>query len=303
MAQAKRPAWRAFLIRHLPDAIPEWFRFVRWYRWKPLLGYLRRMARERENHRTHILFYPELPNYGSACLRIAHRNGYRLTSDPNDRFDVAFHYEHGDQETFETFQEDLPHLKDAVNRSFADIRKEKVGVVFEDVFGYPLNLDPRTHTGPCVKKSNKNGVHDGTIVQCPVDAIDGDFAYQKAIDNEVGNGLVQDIRVPIFRRRIPHVYLKFRPVENRFSNTNEFAELREVTAVLSESEIDQILDFCEGMGMDYGELDVLRDNGDGRIYIVDANFTPAARPNGLSDEHAERSLNHMAQLFERRFVQ
>ncbi len=303
MAQEERPAWRKFLIRHFPDAVSEGFRFGRWYRWKPFLGYLRRAARERQARRAHILFYPEFPNYGSACLWIAHRNGYRVTKDPADRFDVAFHYEHGDQETFEAFQQDLPHLTEAVNRSFVDIRKEKVGRVFEEVFGYPISLDPRTHTGPCVRKSNRNGEHDGTIIQCPIDHIDEDYVYQKTINNEVEDGLVQDIRTPIFRDTIPFVYLKVRPIESRFSNENEFAEMKEVHGVLSEEEVGQILHFCRRMGMDYGELDVLRDKGDGRIYIVDANFTPAARPSGLSDAHAERALSRMAQLFESKFVQ
>ncbi len=47
---------------------------------------------------------------------------------------------------------------------------------------------------------------------------------------------------------------------------------------MSGQEISNLLQFCQLMGMDYGELDVLRDRQDGRIYVVDANSTPLPPP-------------------------
>ena len=37
----------------------------------------------------------------------------------------------------------------------------------------------------------------------------------------------------------------------------------------------KILAVCREMGLDYGELDVLRDREDGRLYILDVNDTPS----------------------------
>ena len=51
------------------------------------------------------------------------------------------------------------------------------------------------------------------------------------------------------------------------------------------------------MGIDYGELDILRDNNDGRIYIVDANNTPSGPPNGLTDVQECLALHRMVYPF------
>ena len=48
-------------------------------------------------------------------------------------------------------------------------------------------------------------------------------------------------------------------------------------------ELNKIHRFCAKIGMDYGEVDVLRDRDDGRIYIVDANNTPSGPPSPISD--------------------
>ncbi len=60
--------------------------------------------------------------------------------------------------------------------------------------------------------------------------------------------------------------------------------------MLSENELLNIYHFCEKIGMDYGELDVLRDRDDGRIYIVDANIAPSGPPSPISDEDARRAI-------------
>ena len=47
--------------------------------------------------------------------------------------------------------------------------------------------------------------------------------------------------------------------------------------VLKPDEVERLLEFCGAIGLDYGELDVLLDNGDGRIYVVDVNKPPTDR--------------------------
>jgi hypothetical protein len=44
------------------------------------------------------------------------------------------------------------------------------------------------------------------------------------------------------------------------------------------------------MGLDYGEVDVVRDAGDKRIYVLDLNKTPLGPPNGLTPAEFARAL-------------
>ena len=48
------------------------------------------------------------------------------------------------------------------------------------------------------------------------------------------------------------------------------------------NEIVLINKFCESFGLEYGEIDVVRDFSSGNIYILDVNKTPWGPPNGLS---------------------
>ena len=132
----------------------------------------------------------------------------------------------------------------------------------------------------------------------------GDFVYQKLIQNEVEDGLVEDMRVPIFRNKTPFVYLKYRSVKDRFvdrNHTNKKATIMEVAEVLSEDELNNIHRFFEKIGLDYGEVDVLRDRGDRRIYIVDANNTPSGPPSSISDDEGKVAIVRLSQAFEEAF--
>ena len=123
------------------------------------------------------------------------------------------------------------------------------------------------------------------------------MVYQKEIDNITGDGLVLDYRVPVHGNNIPLVYLKYRPMETRFSNTNNFVEMKETPEIFSDEEIEKILKFTEKMGIDFGELDILRDK-DGRIYIVDVNSSPWGPPNGLPVADQKMAVKILTKSFE-----
>ena len=75
--------------------------------------------------------------------------------------------------------------------------------------------------------------------------------------------------------------------------------MRTADDVLSPAEQGQLLQFANDLGMDYGELDVLRDEGSGLIYVVDANRTPI-RPRGLKRQDEDAALGPLAEaLMER----
>jgi hypothetical protein len=156
-----------------------------------------------------------------------------------------------------------------------DVSKSHVARVFGEVFGYPLLLDPTTHVGPAVEKSETNGDHSGRIVGCPMSPREG-YCYQRLIDT-TGEGeaasFIHDLRTPTVGGRPVAVLTKKKPADNRFSIHNLSVTLSAPEEIYSPDELALIGRYCEAMNLDWGSLDILRDRQDGRIYIVDVNKT------------------------------
>jgi len=263
--------------------------------------------------RKKILFYPDGPLPHHAMYKILKFLGYHVTTDPGVRCALAIKWwrapdgnPFSPQETvLSEVQKKIGHKK-VLNNECKDITKVRVADVFGKVFGYSLSVDPLVHTGKCVKKTNWNALHLGRIIDCPITDMDQneDFVYQRLINNEVEKGFVEDIRVPVLRGHIPFVYVKRRSTEQRFVDRDHAAictSLQDAELLLSEKEREKICLFCEGLNLDYCELDVLRDQGNGRIYIVDANCCPAGPPRNLSDRESKEAVLRLAKAFQQAF--
>ena len=209
---------------------------------------------------------PRLPKPYYLLWGVLRRAGLR--PGPNPALSIMF-----TDKTFPHEHPEAPGSGFVLNGNCTDISKSRVARVFEDVFGYPLAVDPTTHRGPVVEKGEGNGIHDGRIVSTPRAALPG-RVYQRAVDNRVEDGaLVEDLRCPTVFGQIGVVCAKRRPTRERFANLNTSCELREPEDVFSSTELDRIARFCARMQLDWGGLDILRDRNDGRIYIVDVNKT------------------------------
>ncbi|MDJ0689959.1 MAG: hypothetical protein QNJ41_15760 [Xenococcaceae cyanobacterium MO_188.B32] len=253
-----------------------------------------------------ILFYPDFPYKKATLYQICLFLGYDVTNDPQRKFDLAIKWQR-----YATFFENDTVLSklsrqnnNIINFNCQDVSKEYTNKIFKQVFGYELGVDPRSYTGKCVAKSNLNAQHDGKIIDCPITKIEAGVVYQKLVDNEVQENAVLDYRVPIFKQEIPLVYKylkKNQTKEQRFYGYPSLlsVELAETEEVFSQDEINKIISFCENMGLDYGELDILRDKQDQRIYIVDANNTPSSR---LLFEPVERPYKECILSFEQRQI-
>lgn len=241
--------------------------------------------------RLRILFYPRQPTWHQALYKVCAVEGYRIVTASAEPWDVAMHFApEGEPCT-------LPADKLVLNRSCTDISKRRVGRVFEQVFGYPLAVDPLTTAGPILEKSNRNYTHDGRILEGPLAPADvhPDRVYQRLV-NAVEDGYAVDLRVPLYGGRAPLVYRKLRPLDDRFK-TVASGEIVTPDSVLSCEEQALLATFADAMGLDYGELDVLRDRTDGRIYVVDVNNKPAGPSQALSPEDARRALGIIADAF------
>jgi hypothetical protein len=85
------------------------------------------------------------------------------------------------------------------------------------------------------------------------------------------------------------VYVKRRSLGARFTNTNTAVSVVPPEDVFCEPERARLLTFCRAMRLDLVELDVLRDRGDGRIYVVDANRPAWGPPRPMRTADAVRA--------------
>jgi len=248
-----------------------------------------------------ILVYPHYPSRGSTIFRIAKKLGFEVTNKISRSKNLAIYWE------YNTVRSEFQPLTEltatrVINLFNRDISKDKVDQAMHASFGYSTVLDPLTHQGVVVKKSLQNAVHDGQKIECPTSPEQG-FIYQKFIDSSVNDKEVMDLRIPLMKGTIPHIYLNYRNNQERFKNVPDRAVLAEnVEDLLSEEEIRKLADFCQIFQLEYGELDVLRDTNDGRIYIVDANNTPQGPPKHLPEKDKIRAVELLSRSFEKAFI-
>lgn len=254
-----------------------------------------------------VYFYPDAPNSRTICYRVLHQLGIKLRKGLPSPLQAAIIFLWRD----DTFMEGLSHSEMGekwivVNRDCLDISKERVQEVHREVFGYSLEVNPLEYSGRMLMKSNLNGAHDGREVEGPLNELTPGFIYQKIVDNtplarpaelEARQNVICDIRVPIFGRNADFVYLKYRARQLRYSNANNFVQIVETASILGGEECAKINTFCDRFGLDYGEIDVVRDTVDQKIYILDANKTPFGPPNGLPPDRQAQAL----QLYEKAF--
>jgi hypothetical protein len=209
-----------------------------------------------------------------AVVRLA---GGRIVDRPQGA-DVVFNFEDSTNNAAPKLPKNSARL---MNFACTDISKTQVSAVFQDVFGYGLAVDPDTHSGPAVAKSEHNGAHDGRIIICPARR-EAHVAYQRVVDNRSADGAhVEDLRTPTVNGVPICVFIKQRPVTRRFANANTGVRLARPEDVYSPQEMALIGQFAQRLGLDWGGLDVLRDRQEGRIYIVDANKTDMGPPTAL----------------------
>lgn len=249
--------------------------------------------------RRRILAYPRAPSKFQILYRILLLLGYKMVTDPKSKYDVALIFQPGTRYS----PMDLSPVKPVgtINKDVRDVSKRKVEAKFEEVFGYSVGINPATHQGLALRKSDENYKHDGEIIRCPYFPKNGEkgVTYQHYIDARAANGCFADLRVPIYDDEIPIVSIKYRPdTEQRFKEISH-SEQVPPNNVLSAEEQQLLVRLARAMGMDYGEMDVLRDNCDGRIYVVDVNPCPAGLVNGFTKEQRQRSLVVLAPAFSR----
>ena len=250
--------------------------------------YLKTFLRKKE---LKIAFYPDIPRPWYLLSHVVKASNARFEKDYRHA-DVIFHFEDVTHSKHERPTDSSARL--FLNFECQDISKSRVASVFEQVFKYPLCLNPEKHQGMAVEKSEKNGAHDGKIIQCPVKPKPG-RVYQYLIDNtQNDHPYVVDFRCSTFRGKINLVFIKKRPVQNRFENHNTHITLATPESVFSHAEIKKIQAFSRALSVDWGGFDILRDQKTGRLYIVDVNTTDMGPPLALSLRDQWKATSQLA---------
>ncbi len=247
------------------------------------------------------LCFPHYPSRRSALYIILRKLNYTITNRPG-KFDLVIYWE------YLTFRKEF-HLMDkiaenkpVINLYSRNISKKNVDEHFKRVFGYATAVDPLVYEGKCVKKNNINAIHDGQIIHCPVKSKDENFIYQLLIDNSTDEGCFLDYRTLIMGKEIPFVYLKFRYKNQQFKHPFK-AILDKPENVFSKHEMAKILALANSMKLDFGEMDVLRNRKDGKIYVVDVNNTPQSPRAYMDKKGFQQALNIMCQSFKKAFIE
>jgi hypothetical protein len=262
------------------------------------LAYLK--ARAQHKHKLTILCYPQVPRSVYVLYKLAHFAGCRITGNPKARHDLVVRFEDTTYASIGDVLSQLAERTDVLNARCTDISKKRVDAISTPIFGRSLMIDPLTYCGECLMKSDNNSAKDGKVIMCPIAKAIPGYVYQRIINNRMGS-LVQDIRVPIIGGKIPFVYLIYESIKTRFFGGTVYVEMAETLDVLSSEEVENLIHFCGEFGLDYGELDVLRDGEDGFLYVLDANNTPTGPCRLLTKKERHDALSILAETFDKVF--
>lgn len=239
-----------------------------------------------------VLCYPQLPSKKTTIAKICKSKGWIITNNPRFKTEIKIYWH--DSSFDETQYNSI--TPDFINYRCTNILKAKVDEDFFSVFGYKTALDPLTHNGIAVEKSEFNAKHNGVIINCPIqqDQVKNDCIYQILLDNKISKDLYQDLRMPVIGGKFPFVYCKTKSSKKRFEAAPDMAILHEVEDYFDEEFLLKTAAFCREAGLDFGEMDILYNNSDQRFYIIDINKTPYGPPANLSQADAMKAIHLLA---------
>jgi hypothetical protein len=192
-----------------------------------------------------------------------------------------------------------PSADTVLNAGCTDISKRRVESASLAVFGYGIAVDPTTHVGPMVAKSDLNSAHDGAVIEGPIAVPDPGKVYQRVLDAEIRPGVVGDLRALVVGSTIAAAYRKERRLRERFADVHRRVTFVAPESLFSADEQALILAVSRELQADLAGIDLIRDRVDGRLYVLDVNNTPFAPPSAAYTVAAFQAMNKVAAAFER----
>ncbi len=212
-----------------------------------------------------ILIYPDKLIETSKVKMILDHLKYPYTYDVGTDHRLVFNSTFSPKHEFR-----LKTDKFVINGMCNNVLKDNVDKVWAETYGCGLRVNPKQRMGYCVKKTIQQGTNSGEIVRCPCEEEDG-YVYLKIADTRDCDGIMSDYRLVICAGRIVLSLIKKKTELFKFRHEPTNYIRVSWADVLTTQEHDSVLLFASKMGLDFGELDVLRSNFDGKIYVVDVN--------------------------------
>ena len=255
-----------------------------------------------------VYIYGNYPHFQkSTTYFMLRKAGVEMSNKLNGKYDVGIYWD-----PRMDINKQTPKLKQngkkikLINLFLVDTSKGFVAESFENHFGYGYKVDPITFQGYCISKHNGNGTKSCFFLKCPIDANDifKDHSYQQIIDytDKKDPNTLYELRIPIVGGIIPCVLFKTRNRGLRFTSKNRSIQIVNPLKYLTVEECNKIITYCRYIGLELGEIDVLRSHEDGRIYIIDVNNTSWWPPNKLGDVDRNIVLNLMWNAFLESFL-
>ncbi len=268
---------------------------------------------KRKNYNVHkrhfnVLFYPDYPKTGSTVARTLRALNINITNNPKEGYDSVF------------FWLDETEIKDPVkilsplnlaskafNQNCTDISKSTVDRIFEDIFNYSIKVNPLTFEGKCLEKCDENALGVMDEIMCPITTPKEGYVYQKIIDNTVNEDYIADMRVIIFGEDIPFIIDKWIPKAKRYKKKGKTSldykyHRKNTNDLLSLEEQKNIIKMAKTMGLDCGEMDILRDKIDGKIYIIDVNKTPTMLISRFNEKEQVQVYKDLKHYFRKNYL-
>jgi hypothetical protein len=234
-------------------------------------------------------FYPERPLPRAQLMGMLALIGVRIGTDPRAGGPVIAWRKGAWLRAAD--QAALPAY--AINRSCSDISKSRVDELWASVAGYSVAVDPLVTSGPLVVKGEENAIHDWYLANGPLPRREPGKVYERLIDASAGELFIQS-RPVIMRGHVPLVMAIHFPRQHWRAEAETFPA--KVADFYTAAEMEQMLAFAAAIGLEYGELDVLRENGSGRLFVIDANPAPV-RPHHIAPNEEALMQRKMADAF------
>lgn len=220
--------------------------------------------------KTKILFYPTIVNEGYKVFLYCKELGIEITNNINDQFNFVFfnHVSHGDSlHPKDKIIDNLKSQFKTFNTDCNNVRKSYVAKIHKEVFGYNADVD---NGFDIIRKSELQSAKKEAFV---TEVKDDGYHYMKFINTYDKNNY-HTLRIPYFNGNIPIIVDIIRNDPLRRDHKTDILNTILPEDCFTFSELDFIYQFCREFGLDYGELDILRENESGKIYIIDVNDKP-----------------------------
>ena len=245
-----------------------------------------------------LLTYPDLAKDGSKLWHICQELGIEIVNDIDGEWDKAIYW------NIKEFA--VPNV---INIRCTNIYKDAVDAAWYKASGYSITIDPRNYGSDYVRKSKNQYIshtgerHDGRVFTESRQP-EPNYVYQKYINTKTEGEMNQryvTVRVPIFGKHIPCLYIKgSRDPFKETRTKNMIIPHEDIGEWISKKELGWLFKFCEIMGVDFAEIDMLRDVDTREIYAIDVNNIAGDGMYGkLQPEEVKRVKKMFAESFRR----